>query len=314
MPTQRHILLTGARGMIGKYILRQLTDDGFSLTDCSQPSDNTTDTVTTLGLSELDNIRGDLRHAVPPVPAMTDTVIHCAGANPGNPNSVTEIRGLRNLLEGLGKCHVGGFVFLSSTDVYGKTEGTDITEDEDTEPVSEFGRMKLEAEHILTEWSAANGCRLCILRCAPVVGTGMEGPLRKLVNDIYRGSYRHIADNEARTSVVHATDVAAVAVATMGKSGIYNLTDGVNPTRHDLAEALSWRMGNKRILTIDGKKGRRLAKINDWLPFVRFNSEMIKEQTTTLTFSAEKIIADAGIRPHSVTEYLRTHNYDENSL
>ena len=313
--TPEHILLTGAHGTIGKYILRQLLENGFQEAVEFNSEDDFPLTVTTLGLDDRDCIRGDIRHAVPPVPPLTDTVIHCAGANPGAPNSVLEIRGLGNLLEALNKCAgLKSFVFISSTDVYGLFEGEGVDETAPLNPATDFGRMKAEAERILTEWCTGHSVALTILRCPPVVATGMQGPMRRLVNDIYRGSYRHIADNQAKVSVVHGVDVARAAIDMIGRPGVYNLTDGADPTRHALAEALAWRMGNKRIFTIPLSKAKKLARINDFLPFTRFDSEAVKRQTSTLTFSSDKIRNLLSWQPNVVTEYLRTHNYDDNSL
>lgn len=310
-----HILLTGASGAIGKYIMRHLQQTGFVETPDPADSESNRPTLTTLGQSDGDHIRGDLRHAVPPIPKGINTVIHCAGANPDSPNEILEIRGLGNLLDGVTEAgNVKNFVFISTVEVYGKQDGCGYNELTPTQPVTEFGRMKLEAENILVERCKKHGINLSIIRCAPVVCTGMHNPIRRLAADIYRGSYRHIADNDARTSVVHAVDVARAAVDIIGHEGIFNLTDGVDPSRHDLAEALSWRMGNKRIFTLPLSKARKLARINDWLPFTRFDSEMLKRETTSLTFSSEKIHGILGWRPNSVTEYLRTHVYDENSL
>ena len=91
---------------------------------------------------------------------------------------------------------------------------------------------------------------LSIVRPALIVGTGMKGTLRSMVNGIYRGYYHHIKENNARRSVIHATDVSAAVNKIASIGGVFNLTDGVNPTVYDLAEALAYRMGDKRIYTM----------------------------------------------------------------
>lgn len=300
----RTVLLTGAGGFLGKYIYHELT------TRTEHPDRD----IITVGTSVKSDIKADLTAGSPLINTKATTVIHAVGACFGGDRHKMNVDTTLNLLKALERSVPENFVYLSSTEIYGRSEGTDFNEATIPDPVSETGITKLEAEKKLTEWCKRHDVRLSILRCPPIVGTGMKGPLRKLVNSIYRGSYNHISDDNSRLSVVHAVDVAVAAVDIAPIGGIYNITDGVNPTRHDLAEALSARIGHKRIYTISPKRARLIARICDYLPFTTYGTKRLEEMTTTLTFDSSKIIATLGRRPHSVTEYLTTHDYDENSL
>jgi nucleoside-diphosphate-sugar epimerase len=295
------VLVTGAGGFLGKYLMRQL-----SLTH------NDSDIVT-LGTATDNNYIADLTTSAPQLPEKFTTVYHLVGSCFGSKCHDINVDATANLLKGFESCLPRQIVYISTTEVYGKTEGEDIDETCPTLPSSAAGKAKLEAEQMLQQWCSEKGVTLSILRSPAIVGTGMQGPMRQLVNDIYRGSYHHIADDQARTSVIHAVDVAQAAVAIAPIGGIYNLTDGVNPTRHDLADALASRMG-KKILTLRLSRARSWAKINDFLPFTSLNSRRLSQLTTTLTYSSNRLFEKLNWRPNSVTQYLLTHVYDENSL
>lgn len=205
-------------------------------------------------------------------------------------------------------------VYLSSVDVYGAEQGELIGEDTPCRPLTPAGRAALEGERDMAAWCSAHDVPLAILRPAMIVGTGMQGTLRAMVNGIWRGTYRHVRGNDARVSVVHATSVADAVRAVMGRRGVWNVTDNVHPTRHDLAEALAWRLDHKRVYTVTPRQARWLARVGDYLPVTGLTTASLAEQLATLTFDSTSLTADTGFEPVAVTEYLRNHVYDESSL
>lgn len=158
-----------------------------------------------------------------------------------------------------------------------------------------------------------------ILMLPAVVGTGMGGELGRMAAMINRGTYFHVSGDDARLSVIHATDVGkAVAIALSNPSitGTYHISDGINPTWHDLAEALAYRMGQKRIYSLTLKRWQRMARWADRLKLSQFGSRQLKLITTDAIVDTNQWTIDAGEawHPTDTTEYLRTHVYDENSL
>lgn len=291
-------------------MLREIENRNAALPPDSKPIYE----LTTLGRDAANDIVVDLVKTSPGGLPQAELVVHLAGScrqeNAGNLNVATT----QHLLKALDACPPRQLVYVSSTEVYGRVEGEELTEGIIKDPQSRVGKAKLLAEDALQKWCDDKDVTLTILRCPPIVGTAMQGMLRSMVNSIYRGTYHHIADETQRLSVVHAVDVARAILDLAPTGGIYNLTDGVNPTRRDLAEALAHRMSDKRIYTLRPKRARVTAKILDFVPFATFGSKTLAERYTTLTFSCDKAIKALGWRPNSVTEYLRTHVYDENSL
>lgn len=271
--------------------------------------------VTTLGLNPLNDIVCDLALSVPLFSRGFDVVVHAAGDARSEVADAVNYQGTKNLCKGLEANPPQEFVFVSSVQVYGKEEGEDYDESTIPTPISEYGKSKYNAEQYLIEWCKKHSVKLSIIRPPLIIGTRMKGMVRSMVNGIYRGYYFHIKGNDARRSVVHATDVSAVVKKISSVGGIYNVCDGISPTVHDLAEALAYRMGDKRIYSISMRKAKLLAKLGDLLGnILPISTEKMSHLTKTLTFNGDAITKVIDWKPNSVTEYLRTHNYDENSL
>src|SRR5438067_1962055 len=79
------------------------------------------------------------------------TVLYAVGLAraAGRPMRDVYVTGLANVLAALPPC--GRFLYVSSTSVYGQTDGSVVTEDSPTEPATESGRVVLEAEELLRE-------------------------------------------------------------------------------------------------------------------------------------------------------------------
>lgn len=243
-----------------------------------------------------------------------DTVIHAAGDCLPNKAFNVNFNGTCNLCRALEYAPPRQLVYISTVQVYGITSGMDIDEAVTPAPKTEYGISKFKAEEYLRQWCAANNVILTILRAPLIMGTGMKGTLRSMVNGINNGYYFHIKGNNARRSIIHATDVARAAKDLAPAGGTYNITDDSHPSIRDLGEALAYRIGNRRIFTFPAGIVKLAAKLGDRFPAVPFSSRRYNQLTTTLTFNSDAILKVIDWRPHNVVNYLRTHNYDENSL
>ena len=304
-PAFKDILVTGAADFMAPYLYEALRE--------AMPNDVN---IWMLGTGDRAGIGVDLVVEGVTLPAAMSAVVHCDASDSSAVGYTprTAMQAAQNLTKALEVAPPACMVYLSSVDVYGLSKGEAIDESAECDPVATAGRAKLDVEEYLAEWCAGHGVQLAVLRPAMIVGTGMGGALRRLVNRIYRATYRHVAGNEARVSVVHATSVADAVVSVLGRQGVWNVTDGVDPTRHDLAEALAWRLDNKRIYTVSASKARLMARIGDYLPVTGFTSRSLADELSTLTFSGQKLVDETGFSPVSVTHYLRNHRYDESSL
>lgn len=195
-------------------------------------------------------------------------------------------------------------VMLSHVDVYGVTEG------DGTDESAPLQNAALRSDE--EDFRRRAGEKGVIVRTADVIGTGMNGFPMALAREIASGRFFHFPGNEARRSVVHASDVARFIALLVSRNGStahreYNLTDMSDPTVHDIAEALAFRMNNKRISTLS-------TRPQQWLGRVWYGRTLYALYTTTVTYSAERVKEEFGFQPVPVTTYVHTHVYDHNSL
>lgn len=190
-------------------------------------------------------------------------------------------------------------VMISTTGVYDVTEGSNFNELTAVNENSEVIAQEKHFERICNE----AGLPATILRCADIVCTGMTGRPREMAQKIYRGTFIALDGNEAQMSVIHAVSLPDATRAALGKNDIYNVTDGCDPSINSLAEALAWRIAQKRIFSLKPK----------WYKLL-FGKGKLEDAKKTLTFSSEKIRSTGNFSPVSVTEYLKNHVYDQESL
>lgn len=160
----------------------------------------------------------------------------------------------------------------------------------ETEP--EF--MRLCGEHALP---------VLTLRCPNIVGTGMTGRMRRLAEAIYRGTYFHVSGSQGVTSAVHATDVAEAVALAAGADGDFTLTDTVPHAVHDLAEALAYRIFDRRLFTWPG-----------WLCRLWYSRDFYRFLTSDTSRPCTFAEAFPSFAPADTVKYLRTHTYDDASL
>jgi nucleoside-diphosphate-sugar epimerase len=114
------------------------------------------------------------------------------------------------------------FVFVSSTSVYGQTDGSLVTEESITEPNSPTARVLLETENVLRTAAREQGFPARILRAAGIYGPG-RNRLEHRVQSLREG-----AGSERYVNMIHREDLvsALIAVLDRGRDGeVYNACD-----------------------------------------------------------------------------------------
>lgn len=198
-------------------------------------------------------------------------------------------------------------VMISSVQIYDVTSGTSYNELTPIDPESPWNYLEQRFISICDR----RGIPPVILRCASIVGTGMNGSVMDLVRGLNRGLVRHILPaTGTRRSLVHAVDLpeiirelANVLPKDEKSPVIYNVTDGVETDVDYLIEALAHRLNDKRISTVKHRWSRLLM-----------GSANYRYLTTTLTFSNARLMNEIQYIPTVVTDYLLTHTYDHDSL
>lgn len=296
----KKLLLTGATGFLGRNILPDLKENYI---------------VQTLGRSETNQVRCDLSNEVPDFTETYDIVLHAAGKAHVIPKTDEEIEtfykvnleGTKNLCSGLEKTRLPeSFVFISTVAVYGLDTGESVSETADLKGNTPYAHSKILAEQYLQEWCAARGVKLSVLRLPLVAGVNPPGNLGAMINGIKKGRYFSIGKADARKSVVMASDVARLLSSLENRTGIYNLSDGYDPSFGELEQLIAEQHGKSKPLTIPYWIARLMAKCGDVIGrHAPINTYKLEKIVNPLTFSSVKAQTELGWTPLRVLDNFK---------
>jgi len=284
MEKNSKVLLTGGRGFLGKYIHDELSK---------------LHGVDTLGrLNSTWNV--DLSSNTPVFEGAYDLVVHSAGKAHSIPVTGTErqeffdvnVKGTQNLLVGLERMEriPQAFVFISSVAVYGLETGENVKEEHPLLASDPYGKSKILAEQLITDWCSEKGVKCSILRLPLIAGENAPGNLQAMIKSIKGGYYFNIGGGRARKSMVLAQDVAGIIMRVAEVGGTYNLTDGYHPTFRELSATISAQL-NRRVpvRNMPMLVAQLLGKIGDLMGRrAPLDSLKIKKITADLTFNDDK--------------------------
>lgn len=294
-----NLLLTGSTGFLGKTIKKELFSR-YRISCLSRTGGNYAITLET---------------GIPVFNERYDLVIHAAGKAHSMPKTESEkkefhnvnVIGTANLLKGLEKTGVPKqFLFISSVSVYGQVFGKDIKEEHQLQAKDSYGLSKIEAEKLVTKWCEQNKVVCTILRLPLLVGENPPGNLGAMLRAINSGYYFNIGGGKARKSMVLAADVASFILIAAPVGGIYNLTDGFNPSFYELSTVIAENKNKRKSLDLPLSIAKLLGCFGDLLgDKAPVNSLKIKKITSDLTFDDSKARRSLDWNPTSVLEYLK---------
>lgn len=159
--------------------------------------------------------------------AAFDTVVYAVGWDRSSGAAMRQVYvdGLRAVLENLQAPKK--FIYISSTSVYGQTDGGWVDEASPTDPEEESGKIVLAAEGVLRELLPA----AVILRFA-----GIYGPGRLLRQKAIEAGEEIVGDAEKWLNLIHVEDGAraVLAAAEYASPGLVcNVCDGQPVTRRE---------------------------------------------------------------------------------
>lgn len=295
-----NILITGASGMLGGYLLPMLKNE-----------DNV---VTSLQRQDADIIC-DLTKDVPDLGAKKfDVVIHAAGSHDEADALDLNLEGTGRLLDALETNPPKEFVYVSSWEVYSPDSGEKVKEDHQLWAATKVGQSKARAEEIVRKWCAEHGVLLTVVRPARMFGKGIKGEMKTLFNDVINSRYIHVRYNDARLSLVCASDVADAIISLHSIGGTYNVADDREAKWIELADAMSCNCGAMKRQTFLPKKWADVAwKVAPWLPAVKasLSPAILSRRSKTLTLSTESLKnALPKWNPYPTIEVISRENKD----
>jgi nucleoside-diphosphate-sugar epimerase len=218
-------------------------------------------------ISQIDISNRDL---VKNQPGVFDAVIHCASSRGGGVDDYQKIylNGARNLLDRFAEARI---LFTSSTSVYGQRDGSWVTEESETRPARETGRILLETERLVL------GRKGMVIRLAGIYGPGRSALLSKFL----AGTAIIDPETDRFVNQVHRDDVVSASfhLLTQDAKGtpILNVVDDEPMLQSDcyrwLADRLNRPLPPTAKLTTQRKRGDSNKRVSnsklrdlDWAP------------------------------------------------
>lgn len=282
------ILITGAGGMLGRYLIEQFQGKK----------------IATLGLRPESDYKVDLGKENPDFKENKfELVIHTAGTEEDKGARELNLEGTKRLLSSLEKNPPEAFVYISSYKVYSRDAGENVDEETPTWATSEAGKTKALTEQYVKEWCELKGVTLTIVRPARMFGNGVKGETLQLFNDALNSKYIHIRDNNAVVSLVCAYDVARGIKEIYPYGGVYNASDGQTVKFLDMMESMTANAGAKKRMThLPAAWAEWLWRLGRWIPSIHRNlaPEVVEARMKSLSLNGNKFAKEAGI------EYFNT--------
>ena len=113
--------------------------------------------------------------------------------------------------------------YISSTGVYGDTQGEWVDESSPLQPLTELNERRVEAENGWLNMVKENGCPVMVFRCGAIYGPG-----RNLLISVKQGSARRIKKPGLVFSRIHVEDLAQTLEASIKNprpGEVYNVSD-----------------------------------------------------------------------------------------
>jgi UDP-glucuronate 4-epimerase len=242
------ILVTGASGTVGGYLIEDLTKAGHNVVALGRHRPDSLKAPTIFVKGDI-RIRDSLARAKTDF-GVFDSVVHLAALVPRTkdedamvPMIESNVIGTANLLEVFGP-DLKNFVYASTAEIYGLPQsGALITEDLTPNPLSFYGATKLSGELICNAFGQKHGLAVSILRFTVLYGPG-DRINRAVPNFIRKALSRdtlEVYGGEELRDYLHVTDAAGAAflAATKGVGGTFNIGTGKGISIKDTATSIA---------------------------------------------------------------------------
>lgn len=243
------VLVTGGAGYIGSHTLVEMLGQGHEalvLDDFSNASPLVLDRVRKLTNGAVECVTGDVRDDAVLEQVMADfrpeAVIHFAGLKAVGESMEkplhyydVNVNGTIRLARAMDRVGCRRVIFSSSATVYGEPQYLPYDEAHPLNPTSVYGRTKMMAEHILSDWATAGGKTAVLLRYFNPVGAhasatlgehpdGVPNNLMPFIAQVAVGKRDHLSifgddydtpDGTGQRDYIHVVDLARAHVAAL---------------------------------------------------------------------------------------------------
>jgi nucleoside-diphosphate-sugar epimerase len=301
-------LVTGGAGFIGSNIAEELVKRGYSVKIIDNFLTGKRENISSF-LDKIELVEGDIRDYDACSRALegVDFVLHQA-ALPSVPRSIEDplltneinIKGTLNILLASREAKVKGFVFASSSSVYGDDPNLPKKEGTLGNPLSPYAISKLTGEKYCRVFSQIFGLPTVCLRYFNIFGPRQDpssqyaAVIPNFISRMLKGESPTIfGDGEQTRDFTHVSNVVEaniLASKAQGVSGeVFNIACGERTTVNSLASNLNRilkeeispyyaepRPGDVRDSFADMSKARKMLKYEPLVPFGKGLEETIR--------------------------------------
>ena len=197
-------------------------------------------------------------------------------------------------------------IYFSTVSVYGCKEGELINENYHLNGTTPYALSKIRAEDYLIEWAYRSKVCLCILRLPEILaGNHSSDYLGEMIEEIRSGKYISIGNGTFKKSALWVEDIVSLIPKIPAIEGIYNLTDGYNPSLKELALVIASSLQQNLPIKIPYLIAKPLALFGDLFgDIIPLNSKKLEERTSSLTFDDQKARRMFDWKPSNVLDKL----------
>lgn len=326
--TSRTVLVTGATGYIGNWLVPALVGAGFEVVASGRRS-RPVWLPDGVDYRPADLVYGSLDHLLD---GITD-VVHLAGASSSRSDQAemerANIDGSGRMAQAALAAGVVRFVHMSSTSVYGEEVllPSPVTEDVELQPSRGYGKAKLGAEEAVRDVAAGEpepGLELVILRPVTVYGPGAVKLLASVILDVAIERFAGVGTIEVPAAgieqrLVHIDDLVGATIHVLGGPAsavagrAFNVASGTYPSSHDVAAAVAAAFGAEAAVVDASECGLPLAEreaaraamldagMQDRILFTLDRFRFMRKANRNNRVSIDAL-AEAGFRP-AVTDF-----------
>ncbi|WP_186321470.1 NAD-dependent epimerase/dehydratase family protein [Bacillus sp. FJAT-22090] len=241
------VLVTGAAGFIGSYVVQTLLEQKFTVIAVDNLSTGKQRNLSEQArFYEIDITNNELEHIFEY--EQPDYVIHLAAQSSVFESMVkpmedcqSNLVGTLNILRFSNHYNVKKCIFASTAAVYGNPTTLPIKEDVKLAPLSFYALSKLSAEKYVQLYEKLFGLKSCILRFSNVFGPLQEGGvITKLLHCMINGKTPVIFDGNQTRDFIYVKDVAAACIQSLlvDQTGIYNISSSTEISIQQVYEQL----------------------------------------------------------------------------
>jgi len=199
------VLVIGGSGFIGTRLLESLTERGHAVTNFDRAAKEG---------SSVPFVEGDVRSVAELTVAADghDAIVNLAAEHrddvqPLSRYTEVNVDGATAVVDAAVANGIERIVFTSSVAIYG-LDKVNPAEDWEPEPFNEYGRTKLLAEGVFSEWAAADPKRsLAIIRPSVVFGEGNRGNVHTLAAQVASGRFLQVGKGDNKKSMSYVGNI-----------------------------------------------------------------------------------------------------------